>query len=354
MLRLFRERSGKKRGLPPGAPVYVGDETAREIRVEVIDYDGESLEEKSPATLEECFPLKATPTVSWINFDGIHKPEMISGIGNRFDLHPLTVEDILNTGGRPKLEDHGEHLFLMLKMLSRGADGEIQAEQVSLVLGRSFVLSFQERPGDVFDPVRERIRTGKGRIRSAGPDYLAYSLLDAVVDSYFSVLEGLGDRIEGLEEAVVDRPEPEVLRTIYGMKKELIYLRKSIWPLREAVAAMARDGSDLVTEATRTYLRDVYDHAVQVIEILEAYRDVIGGMVDTYLSSVSNRMNEVMKVLTVIATIFIPMTFIAGVYGMNFKLMPELSWPYGYPAAWALMLASAILVLAYLRRKKWL
>jgi magnesium transporter len=354
MLSLFRKRSAEKKGLPPGTPVYVGEERREPISISLIDYDAERCEEKALSSAGECSVHRDTPGVSWINFSGIYDAGQVAMVGEGFGLHPLVLEDIVNTGQRPKLEDHEGYLFMSVKMLSRAAGGEIDVEQVSLVFGTGYVLSFQEKPGDVFDSVRERIREGKGRIRSQGADYLAYSLIDAVVDNYFTVLEGLSDRIEALEEVLVERPAPAVLARIHRMKKELVYLRKAIWPLREAVSALARSESEIVGESTRVYLRDVYDHAIQVLEVVEAYRDVVSGMVDTYLSSVSNRMNEIMKVLTIIATIFIPMTFIAGVYGMNFEKMPELKTAWGYPAVWAVMLVAAGLMLLYFRRKKWI
>jgi len=354
MLRLLRKRSAQKKGLPPGTPVYVGEERREPVSISLIDFDASRCEEKPLASAVECAAHREGRRVAWINFSGIHDARLIEEVGERFGLHPLVLEDIVNTGQRPKLEDHDEYLFVSMKMLSRKADGEVDGEQVSLVLGPGYVLSFQEKPGDVFEPVRERVRQAKGRIRSRGADYLAYSLLDAVVDNYFVVLEGLSDRIEALEDVLVDRPAPAALGRIHRIKKELVYLRKAIWPLREAIAALTRVDSQLVDESTRAYLRDVYDHAIQALEVVEAYRDVVSGMVDTYLSSISNRMNEIMKVLTIIATIFIPMTFIAGVYGMNFERMPELKTSWGYPAVWAVMLLSSAIMLVYFWKKKWI
>jgi len=354
MYKILKKRAAKKRGLPPGTPVYVGEERTAAIGITVIDYDEQHLEEKQVAKLEDCFPYRQTPTVSWINFDGLHDAKIMESVGAQYKLHPLVLEDIVNTGQRPKLEDHVDYIFLSFKMLSRDAAGEIDAEQVSLILGPNFVISFQEKPGDVFDSVRDRIRQSKGRIRAQRSDYLAYSLLDAVVDNYFVVLEGLSDRIEVLEDVLANRPAPDVLARVHRMKKELVFLRKAIWPLREAIAGLTRAESELIKESTHVYMRDVYDHAIQVLEVVEAYRDVVSGMVDTYLSSVSNRMNEVMKVLTIIATIFIPMTFIAGVYGMNFEKMPELKSSWGYPGAWCAMLATAGVMLFYFWRNKWI
>ena len=270
-------------------------------------------------------------------------------------MHPLVLEDILNTGQRPKLEDFDEYVFVVLKMFRYGdqVDG-MGIEQISLILGPSFVISFQEEPGDVFDLVRGRIRESKGRIRKMGADYLAYALLDALVDSYFVVLERVGEKVEFLEEELVSDPRPETLQAIHNLKRDMLFLRKSVWPLREVVGALVRGEPSLFGESITVYLRDVYDHSIQVIDTIETFRDMVSGMLDIYLSSVSNRMNEVMKVLTIIATIFIPLTFITGLYGMNFKHMPELAWRWGYPMVWAVMLTVVVLMLFYFRRKKWL
>jgi len=355
MERLHKKRGRKAPGLPPGTPVYVGRGRGKDLRLSIIDYAAETFKERSPASVEECFPLKDAPTTTWINVDGLEDVEKIKVLSKHFGLHSLVVEDIVNTGQRPKFEDFGEYLFVVIKMLSYDeASGEVVAEQVSLILGERFVLSFQEAVGDVFEPIRERLRTAKGRIRNRGADYLAYALLDAVVDNYFAVLEKLGDRIEDLEEKLISGPAPDSPGEINRLKRELLFLRKSIWPLREVISGLQRSESSLIEEATQVYLRDVYDHTIQVADTLETYRDMAGGMLDTYLSSLSNRMNEVMKVLTVIATIFIPLTFIAGIYGMNFEWMPELKWPWGYPAVWGVMLAIFVTMILYFKRRKWL
>jgi magnesium transporter len=306
-------------------------------------------------TVEACFPFRDTLSVTWLDVDGTHDIETIRKLGECYGLHPLVQEDILNTDQRPKLEDYGDYLYIVLKMLSHDErSGEIRSEQVSLILGRSFVISFQEgKEGDVFGPIRERIRSGKGRIRKTGADFLAYSLIDAVVDSYFVIMEKLGESVDILEERLVDRPSPETLHGIHALKKEMIFLRKSVWPLREVIGALERGDSGLIQEPTRAYLRDVYDHTIQVIETIETFRDMVTGMLDIYLSSLSNRLNEVMKVLTIIATLFMPLTFLAGVYGMNFRRMPELEWPWGYPAVLGIMCIVAISMLAYFKKKKW-
>jgi len=354
MSRFIKKRS-KKVGLPPGTLVHIGEKKTDKVRITIIDYDEANFEEKEIKTVEECFPFKNKPTVTWINIDGIHDIKIIEKIGKHFDLHPLILEDIVNTGQRPKIEDFGDYIFVVLKMLYYNEkEDEIQAEQVSLILSSNFVISFQEREGDVFNPIRERIRSGKGRIRKMGADYLAYALIDTIVDSYFIILEKLGEKIESIEEELVTNPTPETLQAIHHLKREMIFLRKSVWPLREVVNRLERGESTLIHESTGIYLRDVYDHTIQVIDAIETSRDMLSGMLDIYLSSVSNRMNQIMKVLTIIASIFIPLTFIAGIYGMNFEFMPELAWPWGYPLVLLVMVVIGISMLIYFRRKKWL
>jgi magnesium transporter len=354
MLKLFK-RASNKVGLPPGSLVHIGEKRTEEVTITIIDYDETQFEEKRVDTIEQCFPFKDTPTVTWINIDGIHEVEIIEKIGKHFDIHPLVLEDILNTGQQPKMEDLEQYVFVILKMLlyDEGTK-EIKPEQVSLILGPNFVITFQEREGDVFNPIRERIRKAKGRIRKMKADYLAYSLIDTIVDHYFVVLEKLGEWIEGLEEELVTNPTPETLQMIHTLKRELIFLRRSVWPLREAVISLERGESSLIHESTNIYLRDVYDHTIQVIDTIETFRDMVSGMLDVYLSSVSNRMNEVMKVLTIIATIFIPLTFVAGIYGMNFKYIPELEWHWGYAASLILMGIIAFVMVLYFRNKRWL
>jgi magnesium transporter len=354
MPRLIKKRS-KKTGLPPGTLVHIGEQKAEKVSITVIDYDGGRFQEEEIETVEECFDFKDKPTVTWINVDGIHQVEVLELLGSCFGLHPLVLEDILNTDQRPKLEDFGDYIFVVLKtFFYNDQNGELEPEQISLILGPSLVLSFQEKEGDVFNPIRERIRSNKGRIRRMGADYLTYSLLDSIVDHYFIVLEQVGEKIEFLEEELVTNPTPETLQTIHNLKREMIFLRKSVWPLREVIGALERGESSLIRESTGIYLRDVYDHTIQVIDTIETFRDMISGMLDIYLSSVSNRMNEVMKVLTIIATIFIPLTLIAGIYGMNFQYMPELEWRWGYPMVWLVMLVIGVLMLVYFRKKGWL
>jgi len=353
MPRIFQR--AKKPGLSPGTLIHVGERKVDKPRISFIDYDETQFQEKGVKTIEECFPFKDTPTVTWINITGIHEVDIIEKLGKHFDLHPLILEDIVNTEQRPKMEDFGNYIFIVLKMLYfNEKENEINSEQVSLVLGSNFVISFQESIGDVFEPVRERIRKGKGRIRKTGSDYLAYALVDTIVDNYFIILEKFGERIEEAQEELVKMPTPETLQAIHKLKREMIFLRKSVWPLREVVSGLDRAETPLIHEATGIFLRDVYDHTIQVIDTIENSRDMLSGMLDIYLSSISNRMNEVMKVLTIFAAIFIPLTFIAGVYGMNFAFMPELAWRWGYPVVLTVMVLVAVVLLFYFRRKKWL
>jgi magnesium transporter len=354
MSHRIKKRS-KKAGLEPGTLVYVGDEKKDNVSVELFEYDKEGVTEKSIPVVD-CAAHRETPGVTWLNIDGIHDTTVVERIGKDFGLHPLTLEDIANTDQRPKMEDYVDYAFIVLKML-RCQEGQtdIITEQVSIVLGRNFVLSFQQGiEGDVFSPVRERIRSAKGRICHLGPDYLCYALIDSIIDNYFVILENIGEQVEDLELELVANPNPATLQAIHHLKRELIFLRKSVWPLREVIGGMQRYESDLIAESTQVYLRDIYDHTIQVIDTLETYRDMLSGMIDMYMSSISNKMNEVMKVLTIIATIFIPLTFIAGVYGMNFENFPELKWPYGYLYFWIVMIAISLTMLLFFRRKKWL
>jgi magnesium transporter len=351
----------KKSGLPPGTLVYVGEKQVENVKISYLDYDEQNFQEKQVSNIEECFPFKTTPTVTWINIDGLHDVEIIEKLGKQFELHPLILEDVLHTEQRPKYEDFDKYIFIVLRMLRYNDEVKaVESEQVSLILGTNFVISFQERVGDVFEPIRERLRSAKGRIRKMGSDYLAYALLDAIVDSYFAILEKVGERIESMEEELVSDPTEETLQQIHTMKREMISMRKSIWPLREVISGVQRSESSIIKETTEIYLRDVYDHTIQIIDTIESFRDMVSGMLDIYLSSISNKMNEVMKVLTIIATIFIPLTFIAGIYGMNFNPekspwnMPELNSYWGYPAVWLVMAVVLVIMLVYFRRKKWL
>jgi len=341
--------------LPPGTLVYVGEKKVESVRIAFIDYDEQSFQEKQVTKIEECLKLKDTATVSWINIDGLHDIELLEKLGKGFKLHPLVLEDILSTGQRPKFEDYEKYIFIVLKMLSFSEENQsIEVEQVSLILGANYVISFQERIGDVFENIRDRIRNAKGRVRKMGADYLAYALIDAVVDNYFVILERLGEKIESMEEEVIGDPTEKTVQQIHSLKRQMISLRKSIWPLRELIGGIQKSESSLIKETTDFYLRDVYDHTIQIIDTIESFRDMVSGMLDIYLSSLSNKMNAVMKVLTIIATLFIPLTFVAGIYGMNFEYMPELKVRWAYGAVWLVMITIAVIMLFYFRRKKWL
>jgi len=352
--KLVKKKS-KKMGLPPGTLVHIGEKRIEKVKINIIDYDEKHLQEKEAKSIKECFPYKDKPTVTWINIDGVHEIKVIEEIGKNFNLHPLILEDIVDTDQRPKIKDFGNYIFIILKMLYYDKkDNEMKIEQVSLVLGKNYVISFQEREGDVFNSIRERIRNNIGRIRKAGADYLVYALVDAMIDNYFIVLERLGEEIENLEDRVISRPKPASLRVIHKLKRDLIFLRKSVWPLREVISILERGESPLILESTNIYLRDVYGHTIQVMDTIDTLRDMTSGMLDIYLSSVSNRMNEIMKMLTIVATIFIPLTFITGIYGMNFQNMPEIKWFWGYPIVLSIMLAIGIGMLIYFKRKKWM
>jgi magnesium transporter len=354
MPELMKKRS-RKAGLPPGTLIHIGERKTEEVKITIMNYDETQLQEEEAKTFDECFPYKNRPTVTWINVDGIHQVETLEKLGECFGVHPLTLEDILNTDQRPKMEDFGDYMYIVLKMFTRNEQNdEIVTEQISLILGENFVLSFQENVGDVFDPVRARIRCSKGRLRKMAADYLLYSLLDAIVDNYFIILENFGDQIEFIEERLIVNPAQETLKIIHKLKREMLFLRKSVWPLREVINGMERGESSLIKGTTKIYLRDVYDHNIQIIDTIETLREMLSGMLDIYLTSISNRLNAVMKVLTIIATIFMPLTFLAGIYGMNFKYMPELEWKWGYFLILFVMFGIGISMLFYFKKKKWL
>ncbi len=356
MKQITKKKRSAKAGLPPGSLVHIGDEKPGKPKITIIDYDKNTFNEREATEVKECFPFKDTPTVTWINVEGINDTGLLEKLGECYGLHPLVLEDIVNTDQRPKFEDYGDYVYIVLKMIYyKNSETGVVTEQVSLVLGKNYVLSFQEGiEGDIFNPIRERIRTGVNKLRSQGADYLTYSLMDAIVDSYFEVLEKLGEDVEYLEDELVTNPGQDALQLIHNLKHQMIYLRRSVWPLREVIAALERGETPLIKSTTMIYLRDVYDHTIQVIDTIETLRDMLSSMLDIYLSSISNRMNEIMKVLTIIATIFIPLTFIVGLYGMNFKYMPELDSRWGYPGVWAVMIVVVIIMLAYFRRRKWL
>lgn len=349
-----RKSSKVKVGLPPGSLVYTGDPREEKIKIDIIDYTEATIEEKSIDSVEGCINFKEKDSVTWINVTGVHDTSLVADLGQAYDIHPLVLEDIVHTNQRPKLEIFDDYLYFVLKMIRLAEDGSLLIEQISLILGKNYVISFQETEGDVFDSVRDRIRTSKGKVRKMKSDFLAYALIDAIVDNYFVILESIGDDVEDLEEELIQSSSRETLNKLRTLKRKLIFLRKSVWPLREVISKLERGESTLIKKSTEIYLRDMYDHTIQVIDTTETLRDITAGMMDLYLSSVSNKMNEVMKVLTIIATIFIPLTFIAGVYGMNFKYMPELSVPWAYGAVWGVMIIIGLSMIIYFRKKGWL
>jgi len=352
--KLVKKKS-KKVGLPPGSIVHIGNKRAEKTKITIVDYNEEQFQEKEVKTVKECCPYKEKPTITWINIDGVHEEKIIEELGKIYNFHPLILEDIVDTDQRPKIKDFGDYIFIILKMHYYDKENnEIKIEQVSLIFGKNYVISFQEREGDVFDSIRERIRNNIGRIRKARADYLIYVLMDAIIDNYFTILEKLGEETEDLEAKVIKDPVPANLQIIYKLKSELIFLRKSVWPLREVISILEKGESVLIDKSTNIYLRDIYGHTIQVMDTVETLRDVISGTLDVYLSSVSNKMNEIMKVLTIIATIFIPLTFIAGVYGMNFQYMPELKWVWAYPLILSVMLIIGIVMVIFFKRRKWM
>jgi magnesium transporter len=356
----------EKSGAPPGTLMYVGRASDVAPRITLIEYNDQEVIEKEFADINACFTQVEPGMVKWINIDGVHDVALVEQIGKLFNIHPLTLEDIVNTSQRPKFEDYENYIVCMMKMIyapegkveqvQRGDDESFISEQLSiLLLEGNTVISFQEaQSGDVFDIIRERIRQGKGRVRKCGADYLAYALIDAVVDSYFDVLEVIGDQVELLEEELIQNPQPSVLPRLHKMKRRMIFLRKAVWPMRELINNLERSETELIIDTTHVYLRDAHDHTIRLIDTVETNRDLLSGMMDLYMSSVSNRMNEVMKTLTIITTIFVPLTFIAGVYGMNFDNMPELHEKYGYFFILAVMLIIALVLLFFFRKRKWL
>lgn len=352
--RTFKRKQSNV-GLAPGTLVHVGEIKAEKIVIRAWIYNSETLIEKELKTVEECQALKNQPGMNlWINVDGLDRVNVIEKLGSYFGVHPLTLEDVLNTGQRPKTEEYESYIYSVLKMIILDEiREEIIIDQVSIIFGSNYILSFQERAGEVFNPIRERLKNPGSRLRKNGVDLLAYSLMDAVVDNYFLILENVGEEIEDLEEELIVDPLPDTLKAIQKHKRDMITLRRSVWPLRELISSLQRTESKLIKETTQLYLRDVYDHTIQVIDSIEAFRDILSSMTDVYLSSLSNRMNDVMKVLTVIATIFIPLTFIAGVYGMNFDYMPELELRWGYPAVMMGMALLGICMFLYFRKRRW-
>jgi len=334
--------------------VYIGDEKNGPIHITILDYDQNHFKQHEVKTAEECFQYKETNTTTWINVDGIHDISIIEKIGKHFGINTLVLEDVANTNSRPKIDDFKEYIFIILKMLNYDRERELlNVEQVSLIFGKNFVISFQENEQDLFDGIRSRLRDPGSRTRKSGADYLAYCLMDRIVDEYFIIIEAMGEALEEMEGTVSANPSQEFLHRYNELKRDSVFLRKSVWPLREVINYLLRNEVGLVTQPVLPYYRDLYDHTIQVIDTTETYRDLFSDIMDIYLSTLSLKMNEVMKVLTIISTIFIPLTFIVGVYGMNFHFMPELNWKYGYFVVWGIILLVAGGMILFFRRKKW-
>lgn len=342
-------------GLSPGALVHVGEKKVEKIKFSIIQYDDKKFNEKEDCSLEECLDVKEKPGVSWINISGIHDPSIIESFGKNFELHPLVQSDTMNTEMRPKFVNHDDYLQIILKVPHFNNDHhELELEQISLIVGNNYLLSFQETEGDIFEPIRKRIREKMGKIRTWGSDYLAYAITDTIVDYFYVIMEDMDTQTDSLEEELMKNPSTKTLQQIQRLKREMALLRKTIWPTREVIDGLDRSPSPLIANDTKTYLKDVYSHTIQVMDTIESLREVVGGMMDTYLSSLSNRMNEVMKTLTIIASIFIPITFIAGIYGTNFEYIPELTWHGSYFVMLGVMTIIVIIMIAFFRKKHWI
>jgi magnesium transporter len=347
-------RTSSKVGLPPGSIVHVGEQKIEKVKITLTEYDENNVDSCEINSIEEIEPYTDTPQVTWVNVCGLHETEFIKQIGEKFNIHPLVLEDILNTETRPKLEISDNYVFITIKMLAyNDEEKQIDSEQVSFILGKNFVFSFLEKSDGIFNPIRDRIANQVGRIRKQAPDYLFYTLIDIVVDQYYLLLERIEERIELLDDEVISNTDKSQIQKIYNLKNELLLTRRSVWPLREIFTQIIREEPELINENVEPYLRDLLDHTFQITETVEIQREITNGLMETYLSLMSNKMNEVMKVLTVIATIFIPLTFIVGIYGMNFKYMPELGWPWAYFAVWGVMIAVVIIMILYFKRRNW-
>ena len=351
---LRRPKNTKSVNQIPGTMTYVGRKEAVQTQLDVIDYNLENYERFTSTSTEDAFKFVDEDRITWFNIDGLSNVAELQKLGEHYELHPLVMEDIVNTGQRPKIEVYPDYLFIVAKMLYY-KNGNIENEHISMIVGRNYLLTFQEAYGDVFDPVRERLETAKGRIRGRSADYLLFALLDSIIDNYFLVIDDMSDRIESLEANLfIDQRNENITAEIQELKRTILRIRRSVFPLREVVSRLERMDNDLIQEKTINYIRDLHDHIVQISENIDIYREMTWGLMDLYMTTISNRMNEVMKVLTIMASIFIPLTFIAGIYGMNFEYMPELQWKYSYFVLWGVMIVIFFLMLYYFKRKKWL
>lgn len=353
MPRKFKHRP-RKTGLPPGSLVYLG-EAQGASRIRVINYDKDNIRESKLEDIEDCSTLKSQPGVTWIDFVGIHEVELVEKIGKCFDLHPLVLEDILAPDQRPKIEEFENYLFLIFKVFHLKKGGQdLEPEQISLVLSPNLLISFRERESELFQPLERRLLNPKDAIRVGGADYLLYALLDVIIDNYFLVVDKAGEGLESLEEKAITNPVPRTIQAIHHLRRKVLMLRENLWGLREVISHLERETSPFISQSLKLYFRDLLDHIFNLMETTETIREILASILDIYLSSVSNRLNEIMKVLTVIATIFMPLTFIVGIYGMNLKYMPEIEWPWTYPVVWGVMIIVAVGMYFYFKRKGWL
>ncbi len=348
--------TSEKSGLPPGSLIHVGDVLETVTRMSVIDYSKEKIEEKKIQSVDEILKYKDSDTVTLVIIEGLSNVDIVECIGRMFGIHQLVLEDILNTNQRPKFEEYDDYLYIVLKcLLPEDEQFTVSYEQISLLVFKKFVFLFKEKKDALFQPVLQRIKTSKGSLRNLGADYLTYMILDIIVDQNFNLIDSLDEEITSLEDSLLaSEPTQEILNKIQMLKREILSIRRHVSPIRELLAGMLHSESELINEKTHIYLRDVSDHAVRVIESIESYREILAGLLDIYLSSISNKMNEVMKVLTVFASIFIPLTFLVGIYGMNFEYMPELKWKWAYPVLWTAFITIPVVLLVYFKRKKWI
>ena len=358
LIKQITPRIGKKTsskvGLPPGSIIHVGEQKIEKVKINLTEYDENKFETCEIHSVEEIEPYTDTPQVTWVNVCGLHDTELIKQIGEKFNIHPLVLEDILNTETRPKIEMTDSYIFIAMKMLTYNKDeNRIDTEQVSFILGNSFVFSFLEKSDNIFNPIKDRITNNYGRVRKQTSDYLFYALMDVVVDQYYLVLEQIADKIELLDDEVITNADRSQIEKIYNLKNKLLLARRSLWPLREIFTRLMREESGLINKKIVPYLRDLLDHTIQITETIELQREITNGLMETHISLMSYKMNEVMKVLTIIATIFIPLTFIVGIYGMNFPNMPEMKWPWAYFALWGVMITVVLFMVYYFRRKRW-
>lgn len=352
--KLGKSGSGKKKGLPPGSLVHIGQVKTDSTSIELIEYDQKSIVTKSRVSLAEASKHLETPKTTWIKVTGLQDTNIIGELGKAFRMHPLLIEDILNTGQRPKVELMEDYIFLTMKTLGLSSDKTVVSDQISFVLRKNVLISFHESELSLFEPLKERMKLENSRLRTHGVDYLFYALIDIIVDNYFEVIEAMAEVMDDIEDKLYGDPDDKILEKIQYIKKELLFVKKAVFPLREAVNTLTKVETPLIDQQQIRYLSDVYDHIMQIYETVENYRDLNAGLKDMYLSILSNRMNKVMQVLTIIATIFIPLTFIAGIYGMNFEFMPELHWKYAYPLVWVIMIGTALVMLRMFRKNKWL